>query len=54
MEEDIVLSRVSLPTAAVIPGLQACPGMIEAGGIQRFYDVTLDSCFRRNDEREHG
>ena len=43
---------VSISGNEVIPGLQACPGMIEAGGIQWLYGVTLDSCFRRNDVGE--
>jgi hypothetical protein len=47
-------NHVLLCSKPFIPGLQARPGMIEAGGIQRLYDVALDSCFRRNDEREHG
>jgi hypothetical protein len=42
-----IISKVSYPHA-VIPGLQACPGMIEAGGIHWLLDSKMDSCFRRN------
>jgi hypothetical protein len=45
-----IISKVSYPHA-VIPGLQACPGMIEAGGIHWLLDLKMDSCFRRNDKR---
>lgn len=39
----------SLFCKTVIPGLQACPCMIEAGGIQWLFYAILDFSFHSND-----
>jgi hypothetical protein len=37
--------RKALYPYDVIPGLQACPGMIEAGGIHWLFNTKMDSCW---------